>query len=856
MFPRPTKFPKPPKSRRDTTHNRLIYKGETNMSTNTLPRRINLFGVRHTRITLTAVAFLLVATAILVSTGSRAANPTSGSINPSVGNSINWVGTATPGGSSPLGEDTCVEGANCDTFRLHVGGSQAAWVGKVLYIRITWMLGANDYDLYVHKCPSMSSTNDDCNSGALVRSSGGGAPLTSEQVGIQPSVSGIDDYTVHVVYFDVAPDQYQATATVLNNPPRPAPPGSGAAAGYVNYPAPNGLGTDAGEPTIGVNWNSEVVGVSDGGTSMFQAGLQTLRVKFANNIAPAPASASWVDVSPPNTSLASLDPILWTDSQTGRTIVSQLTGQDSASALTDNDGVTWVPDQGGGIPSGVDHQAIGGGRWAGDLALIPHPLYANVVYYCSQDLATAFCARSDDGGLTYGPGVPVYFGECGGIHGHPKVSPSDGTVYVPNHTCSSNQGVTVSEDNGITWTVRRVVAGDGNNTAANSFPSDSDPSVEIGAMGTVYFGYKNFDGTAHMAVSRDHGRTWVRDYDVGATFNVVDTAFVAVVAGDDDRAAMAFIGTNGVGGPTSQIWHLYIAHTYDRGASFLTTDATPNDPVQIGTICLAGLGCGSDRNLLDFIDATLDKQGRVLAAYADGCLSGCTNNTSSRSALATIARECSGRGMYATFDSILAVSACGNVGPPPPPPPPATSCDGVNVISDAAGDAENPAPGGLGPTDQADITAVSFSYNATTLTTTMKIANLTQTPSPGTTFTSYYVVWTSSNGTDYATEVDVDGAFISYYWGLWDSSNNQLSTFNAVTGTFTPGANGTITVPVPRNGIGSPTIPVSSASLAAVKNPFAYTVAGEGVLGAGLVFTKFMDRAPNAGFGKWAFVCP
>jgi hypothetical protein len=205
MFPRPAKFAKPPKSRRDTTHNRLIDKGETNMSTNYLPRRISSFGVRHTRITLTAVAFLLVAIAILASKGSRAADPPDGTINPAVGNSINWVGTAA-GGSSPLGEDTCVEGGNCDTFRLHVGGSQAAWVGKVLYIRITWMLGANDYDLYVHKCPSTSSSNDDCNSGALVRSSGGGAPLTSEQVGIQPSVSGVDDYRVHVVYFSVARD--------------------------------------------------------------------------------------------------------------------------------------------------------------------------------------------------------------------------------------------------------------------------------------------------------------------------------------------------------------------------------------------------------------------------------------------------------------------------------------------------------------------------------------------------------------------------------------------------------------------------------------------------------------------------
>jgi len=826
------------------------------MSTKSLKRHISLFSVGHTRITVAAIAFLLVAIAILVNKGSRAANPTSDTINPTIGTSISWVGTAT-GGSAPNGEGTgCVEGTTCDTFRLHVNGTTSQWTNKVLYIRITWMLGSNDYDLYVHKCPSIGSTNAQCNSAALVRSSGGGAPLTSEQVGILPSVSGIDDYTVHVVYFTVVPDQYQATATVLDNPPRPAPPGSGSAAAYVNYAAPGGLGTDSGEPSIGVNWNSEVAGVSDGGTAMFEAGLQTLRVKFSNNIPPAPASDSWEDKSAPNTSVASLDPILFTDPRTGRTIVSQLTGQDSLSSYTDNDGDLWVPNQGGGIPSGVDHQAIGGGRFAGDLAALPHPVYANAVYYCSQDLATAFCARSDDGGLTYGPGVSVYVGECGGIHGHPKVSVSDGTVYLPNHTCSANQGVAVSEDNGITWTVRRVIAGNGANTAANSFPSDSDPSLAIGAMGTVYFGYKNFDGTAHMAVSRDHGKTWVRDYDVGATFNVKDTAFVAVVAGDDDRAAMAFIGTDGVGGPTSEVWHLYIAHTYDRGASYLTTDATPTDPVQIGTICLAGLGCGSDRNLLDFIDAAVDKQGRVLAGYADGCLSGCTNNTSSRSALATIARECSGRGVYAQFDSILAASACGSVGPTPTPTPIPTSCDGLNVITDPAGDARNPAPGAQGPTTQADITAVSFSANATTLTTTMKIANLTQTPSPGTTFTSYYVVWTSSNGTAYGTEVDVDLATISYYWGLWDSSNNQLSTFNSVTGTFTPGVNGTITVPVPRSGIGSPTIPVTNPSLAAVQNPFAYTVAGEGVLGSGLVFTAFMDRAPNAGFGKWAFVCP
>ena len=145
-----------------------------------------------------------------------------------------------------------------------------------------------------------------------------------------------------------------------------------------------------------------------------------------------------------------------------------------------------------------------------------------------------------------------------------------------------------------------------------------------------------------------------------------------------------------------------------------------------------------------------------------------------------------------------------------PTAPSNDSCDGANVITDPSGDATNPAPGNQGPTSQADITSVSFSANATTLTTTMKIANLTQVPSPGTGFTSYYVVWTSSNGTAYGTEVDVDAATISYFWGVWNSSNNQLSTFNSVTGTFTPGTNGTITVPVPRSGIGNPTIPITN----------------------------------------------
>ena len=198
------------------------------------------------------------------------------------------------------------------------------------------------------------------------------------------------------------------------------------------------------------------------------------------------------------------------------------------------------------------------------------------------------------------------------------------------------------------------------------------------------------------------------------------------------------------------------------------------------------------------------------------------------------------------------------VGPTPPVILP-YSCSGDNVVTDAAGDASNPA-GGQGPTSQADITAISFSADTpvTTITTKMTLANLTSTPSPGTTFTTYFVVWTSSDGKTYATETDVSpGPVVAFSWGEFDTSNNQLSTSNSTTGTFNQGVNGTITVDVPVSGVGNPTIPITDVNgTPAVTSPYGLTIAGEGAVGSGLVFISPMDRAPDTGFGqRWA-VCP
>lgn len=427
---------------------------------------------------------------------------------------------------------------------------------------------------------------------------------------------------------------------------------------YGVYTPPASFQTsDAGEPSIGSNWKT--------GSVFFQASLQTMRVRFDDSF--VPARATWADVSAPTTSIVTLDPILYTDSRTGRVFSSQLAGVTSLMAYSDDDGQTWIPSQGAGIAASVDHQTVGGGPFAAPLTRNGLPLlYQNAVYYCSQDLGyDASCAASLDGGQTFGPAVRIYtFLDCeAGLHGHVKVAP-DGTAYVPTKACGGQQAVAVSENNGLTWSIRKV---------PGSTAGASDPSVGIGSDGTVYFAYSDTAGHARAAVSHDRGKTWINSRDLGASAGVVSSVFPAAIAGDANRAAVFFLGSstagvNTTGGDPAGFtgsWYAYIATTYDGGNTWTTVNATPGDPVQRGPVCLGGtLGCsGNTRNLLDFNDLTVDKTGRVLAALADGCVTdACRNgvdrngdgrldgNDNDGGAVATILRQSAGKGLFAQYD--------------------------------------------------------------------------------------------------------------------------------------------------------------------------------------------------------------
>src|SRR5439155_14233672 len=113
-------------------------------------------------------------------------------------------------------------------------------------------------------------------------------------------------------------------------PPFAVAPGTSAQ--YVVYPAPAAFGPGAGEPSLGINANT--------GKVFFQNYATTLRVTFDDTV--MPASVTWGDVTPPQ-SIINVDPILFTDSVTGRTFAGGLDGECSVLGYTDDDGASWNP---------------------------------------------------------------------------------------------------------------------------------------------------------------------------------------------------------------------------------------------------------------------------------------------------------------------------------------------------------------------------------------------------------------------------------------------------------------------------------------------------------------------------------
>jgi PKD repeat protein len=580
----------------------------------------------------------------------------------------------------------------------------------------------------------------------------------------------------------------------LVNPATTAVAGTGTPV-FANYAAPSSLfdSGNAGEPSIGINGNT--------GALMYQSNASTYKVTF--NDGSVPAAATWRDVTPLS-SILNIDPILATDWQTGRTFAGGLDGECSILSYSDNDGSSWIP-MANPCAGVFDHETIGSGPWHGGQPA--YATYPHAVYYCAQN-GEDMCATSTNGGLTFLPPVPV-LGACGSLHGHVKVS-HDGTAYVPNNNCGKVGGA-ITSNNGLTWNSYTI-------SQSTSASRGFDPSVTTTPDDTMYeAGAQGGNDHPYVARSLNHGGSWDRVTDLASTVSppIVASTFQSMVSGDNGRIAVAFLGTtntNVSGSPFDNgyhgVWNLYVSFSYDGGQTWQTVQAT-SDPVQRGCIWDGG-GSNSCRNLLDFMDANVTPDGRVVVGYADGCIGSCAgaNGTEaqSTSAWATVARESTGKGLYAAFDgagsvpsapTVTATPGNGQVGLSWTTPSSSSTITGYNVYRGTAPGAETllTTVGAVNSyTDTAVTNGTVYYYTVAANNasgTGAQSAEVSARPSAGNTpptacFTHGEVSFTTT--VDGSCSSDLEGA-VTYSWSFGDASApasgvNVSHTYSAA-GTYT-----------------------------------------------------------------------
>lgn len=432
------------------------------------------------------------------------------------------------------------------------------------------------------------------------------------------------------------------------------------------------------------------IGVTSDGAIFFQALEKTMKS--------SDGGATWTNVNGATALPTTLDPYLWVDPVTDRVFANQLYVACSYLTFSDDGGATWLANPAAcGTPVN-DHQKMATGPYVAgsplDLAAAGHQaVYPNVVYYGVNGLADSRIAMSIDGGLTFPfvaesfPAVPVGEGvDCGGgLHGNIVAGP-DGVVYVPSRSgCPGPRERTLggpvvarSLDNGLTWS--NTIVGDEVGTPYD----DKNSDLAVDTEGNVYLAFPGGDNRLWLAASGDRGATWSRA--VLMTPEIGTVTMPALVAGSPGRIAAAYYC---VRDPATSLlndtiepkhlpgelavpdhvndtaqWSLCVTYSVDALSEtphFSTFRVTGDDPVQRGGISTnSGDSAGAERNLLDFIDAVLDAEGRLYVAFADGCTSrDCRGPEGtpddSRDSLGTVAILETGPSLYADVGALAAL---------------------------------------------------------------------------------------------------------------------------------------------------------------------------------------------------------
>jgi hypothetical protein len=415
------------------------------------------------------------------------------------------------------------------------------------------------------------------------------------------------------------------------------------------------------EPTLGVTPKGNVFmsGLTLNGGVGVPGGTQLPGSKVWGTF---DGGATWKDVSPADLVAGqvhdppySADPYVYVDPVTGRIFDVDLQFlYCSWSSVSDNQGSTWTTSPiGCGQPvAPQDHQTVVAGKSRGT----PAPLYQNrIVYYCVNRVFDSSCATSLDGGLTYGPLIPIMPGvdteagrPCGGLHGHVKTD-NAGRVFLPKAQCGVPT-VGVSEDDGKTWKTYKISTV-GTRKSGNGDLGDHEVALAADASDNLYAFWIGENALPQLSISKDHGHSWTPARTVSPP-GVTAADKPAIYASAEGKVAFAYIGSTiqdgyakkpactggapnfppGSGTPrdctkrnaawANATWNAYIGIMTDalsENAMVLTSTANdPADPIAIHE-------CGATRcdGLYDFIDVTIDPTGRPWASFVDVCLAKC-----------------------------------------------------------------------------------------------------------------------------------------------------------------------------------------------------------------------------------------
>jgi uncharacterized repeat protein (TIGR01451 family) len=574
------------------------------------PRRFRWLGV------LAAAAVLVLLMAVAHGGPARAASPAAGTIGPT-GPSQTWVGTAAGGTSA--GEDSCVEGVNCDTYILNVASGD--WAGKVVDVKITWAIPTNDFDLYIHRCPAGSSTPDACNAGPLVATSGDGAPDTDEEAAIDPA-AGTGTFSVHVVYFSVVGEQYTGTASVQPKPvARTAAYVSGGMTFSPSVTVKAPVAARDGEPSSRTDnlGNFYVAGIRG-----VPAGVDLWYDALPND----PYMRNWVYRGQPDSfTCDNPDPEACVGADGGGDVdlavgrpnpgtgavnnpptlaFSSLVASNVSVGRSTDKGVTFQRNPLGNVPGGAP---IDDRQW--------QEFYGKdsaYLFYRTIAPALSQIQRSADGGLTYGPAQTAGFiGQAGYIDVHQAT----GTVYVSGSSgavCHST--TTLPTGDAATYKCKTAAADPAGVGHLFFVVKVADDGT---ANGTVYVAYSN-DRDIFLAHSTDGGETWSQPVRVSNGPETTTSVFPWLETGPTPGSVgVVWYGTTASANDDTADWNVFYAQTYNA------TDASPtfrqvkvsDHVIHAGNISEGGLTGTANRNLLDYFQLSYDPNGAAVIGYTD-----------------------------------------------------------------------------------------------------------------------------------------------------------------------------------------------------------------------------------------------